>query len=204
MRRRAIDAERDPEPRAVKIPRPDPPETRLLASVDATPPRPPRRAPYCRRDPVIVSGRMPARSKRSLAQLGKHGAKKLKVHHPDEAPAPATERGRYGWPAPVAADAPPPSAHGPVRYARPPALYESVCALSPTELMYHLYECWLCLVSGKPCWVLVSYRLVERVPVCITSLYSYVGAFHWLCKAPTQSYVPGYVWPKALCVKQAL
>ena len=62
--------------------------------------------------------------------------------------------------------------------------------------MYHLYECWLCLVSGKPCWVLVSYRLVERVPVCITSLYSYVGAFHWLCKAPTQSYVPGYVWPK--------
>ena len=77
-------------------------------------------------------------------------------------------------------------------------------ALSPTELMYHLYECWLCLVSGKPCWVLVSYRLVERVPVCITSLYSYVGAFHWLCKAPTQSYVPGYVWPKALCVKQAV
>ena len=83
---------------------------------------------------------MPARSKRSLAQLGKHGAKKLKVHHPDEAPAPATKRCRYGWPAPVAADAPPPSAHGPVRYARPPDLYESVCALSPTELMYHLYE----------------------------------------------------------------
>ena len=38
---------------------------------------------------------MPARSKRSLAQLGKHGAKKLKVHHPDEAPAPATKRCRY-------------------------------------------------------------------------------------------------------------
>ena len=83
---------------------------------------------------------MPARSKRSLAQLGKHGAKKLKVHHPDEAPAPATKRCRYGWPAPVAADAPPPSAHGPVRYARPPDLYEIVCALTPTELMYHLYE----------------------------------------------------------------
>ena len=84
---------------------------------------------------------MPARSKRSLAQLGKHGAKKLKVHHPDEAPAPATKRCRYGYPAPVAAkNAPPPSAHGPVRYARPPDLYESVCALSPTELMYHLYE----------------------------------------------------------------
>ena len=112
-----------------------PPETRLLASVDATPPRPPRRARYCRRDSVIVSGRMPARSKRSLAQLGKHGAKKLKVHHPDEAPAPATKRCRYGWPAPVAADAPPPSAHGPVRYARPPDLYESVCALSPIELI---------------------------------------------------------------------
>ena len=76
---------------------------------------------------------MPARSKRSLAQLGKHGAKKLKVHHPDEAPAPATKRGRCGWPAPVAADAPPPSAHGPVRYARPPDLYESVCALSPCQ-----------------------------------------------------------------------
>ena len=118
-----------------------PPETRLLASVDETPPRPPRRARHCRRDSVIVSGRMPARSKRSLAQLGKHGAKKLKVHHPDEAPAPATKRCRYGWPAPVAAEnAPPPSAHGPVRYARPPDLYESVCALSPTELMYHLYE----------------------------------------------------------------
>ena len=27
-----------------------------------------------------------------------------------------------------------------MRYARPPDLYESVCALSPTELMYHLYE----------------------------------------------------------------
>ena len=148
---------------------------------------------------------MTYKTKRSLAQRGKHGAKKLKVHHPDEAPAPATKRCRYGWPAPVAADAPPPSAHGPVRYARPPALYESVCALSPTELMYHLYECWLCLVSGKPCWVLVSYRLVERVPVSITSLYSYVSTFHWLCPAATtQSYVPGYVWPKALCVKPAM
>ena len=78
---------------------------------------------------------MTYKTKRSLAQLGKHGAKKLKVHHPDDAPAPATERGRYGWPAPVAADAPPPSAHGPVRYARPPNLYESVCALSPIELI---------------------------------------------------------------------
>ena len=57
------------------------------------------------------------------------------MYHPDEAPAPATERGRYGWPAPGAADAPPPSAHGPVRYARPPDLYESVCALSPIELI---------------------------------------------------------------------
>ena len=83
---------------------------------------------------------MTFKTKRSLAQRGNHRAKKLKVHHPDEAPAPATKRCRYGWPAPVAADAPPPSAHGPVRYARPPDLYESVCALSPTELMYHLYE----------------------------------------------------------------
>ena len=78
---------------------------------------------------------MPARSKRSLAQLGKHGAKKLKVQHPDEAPAPATDRCRYGYPAPVAADAPPPSAHGPVRYARPPDLYESVFALLPIDLI---------------------------------------------------------------------
>ena len=38
---------------------------------------------------------MPSRSKRSLAQLGTRGAKKLKVHHPDEAPAPATKRCRY-------------------------------------------------------------------------------------------------------------
>ena len=77
---------------------------------------------------------MPARSKRSLAQLGKHGAKKLKVHHPDEAPAPATKRCRCGYPAPVAAkNAPPSSAHGPVRYARRPDFYESVCALSPCQ-----------------------------------------------------------------------
>ena len=77
---------------------------------------------------------MPARSKRSLAQLGKHGAKKLKVHHPDEAPAPATKRCRYARLA------------GASRRRRAaalgarPDLYESVCALSPTELMYHLYE----------------------------------------------------------------
>ena len=84
---------------------------------------------------------MTYKTKRSLAQRGKHGAKKLKVHHPDEAPAPATKRCRYGYPAPgTAKNAPPPAAHGPVRYARPPDLYESVCALSPTELMYHLYE----------------------------------------------------------------
>ena len=77
---------------------------------------------------------MTFKTKRSLAQRGKHGAKKLKVHHPDEAPAPATKRCRYGYPAPVAAkNAPPPSAHGPVRYARRPDFYESVCALSPCQ-----------------------------------------------------------------------
>ena len=38
---------------------------------------------------------MTFKTKRSLAQRGKHGAKKLKVHHPDEAPAPATKRCRY-------------------------------------------------------------------------------------------------------------
>ena len=38
---------------------------------------------------------MTYKTKRSLAQRGKHGAKKLKVHHPDEAPAPATKRCRY-------------------------------------------------------------------------------------------------------------
>ena len=79
---------------------------------------------------------MTYKTKRSLAQRGKHGAKKLKVQvqHPDEAPAPATDRCRNGYPAPVAADAPPPSAHGPVRYAQP-HLYESVCALSPIVLI---------------------------------------------------------------------
>ena len=97
---------------------------------------------------------MTYKTKRSLAQRGKHGAKKLKVHHPDEAPAPATKRCRYGWPAPVAADAPPPSAHGPVRYARPPDLYEIVCALSPIELWYHVHfvpmqEADLCLAPDK-------------------------------------------------------
>ena len=30
----------------------------------------------------------------------------------------------------------------------------------------------------------------------LTSWYSYVSAFHWLCPAPAQSYVPSYVWPK--------
>ena len=82
------------------------------------------------------------KTKRAMAMMGKTNAKKKQVHEPspDEAPVLATKRCRYGWPAPVAADAPPPSAHGPVRYARPPDLYESVCALSPTELMYHLYE----------------------------------------------------------------
>ena len=84
---------------------------------------------------------MTFKTKRSLAQRGKHGAKKLKVHHPDEAPALATKRCRYGCPAPVAAkNEPPPSAKRPVRYARPPDLYEIVRAFSPTELMYHLYE----------------------------------------------------------------
>ena len=97
---------------------------------------------------------MTYKTKRSLAQRGKHGAKKLKVHHPDEAPAPATKRCRYGYPAPVAADAPPPSAHGPVRYARPPDLYEIVCALSPIELWYHVHfvpmqEADLCLAPDK-------------------------------------------------------
>ena len=97
---------------------------------------------------------MTYKTKRSLAQRGKHGAKKLKVHHPDEAPAPATKRCRYGWPAPVAADAPPPSAHRPVRYARPPDLYEIVCALSPIELWYHVHfvpmqEADLCLAPDK-------------------------------------------------------
>ena len=76
--------------------------------------------------------------------IGKTDAKKKQVHgepSPDEAPALATKRCRYGYPAPVTAkNAPPPSAHRPVRYARPPNLYEIVCALTPTELMYHLYE----------------------------------------------------------------
>ena len=89
---------------------------------------------------------MPFTSKRSQSMMGKTNAKKSKQVHgepssPDEAPAPATKRCRCGYPAPVAArNAPPPSAHRPVRYPRPPDLYESVCALSPTELMYHLYE----------------------------------------------------------------
>ena len=87
---------------------------------------------------------MPFKSKRSQSMMGKTNAKKSKQVHgepsPDEAPALATKRCRYGYPAPVTTDAPPPSAHRPVRYARPPDLYESVCALSPTELMYHLYE----------------------------------------------------------------
>ena len=57
---------------------------------------------------------MPFTSKRSQSMMGKTNAKKSKQVHgepssPDEAPAPATKRCRYGWPAPVAADAPPPS-----------------------------------------------------------------------------------------------
>ena len=82
---------------------------------------------------------MPFKSKRSKSMMGKTNAKKNKQVHgepsPDEAPALATKRCRYGYPALVTADAPPPSAHRPVRYARPPDLYESVCALSPIELI---------------------------------------------------------------------
>ena len=87
---------------------------------------------------------MTFKTKRSNSMIGKTDAKKKQVHgepSPDEAPALATKRCRYGYPAPVTAkNAPPPSAHRPVRYARPPDLYEIVCALTPTELMYHLYE----------------------------------------------------------------
>ena len=87
---------------------------------------------------------MTFKTKRSNSMIGKTDAKKKQVHgepSPDEAPALATKRCRYGYPAPVTAkNAPPPSAHRPVRYPRPSDLYESVCALSPTELMYHLYE----------------------------------------------------------------
>ena len=79
------------------------------------------------------------KTRRSQSMMGKTNAKKSKQVNgepsPDEAPALATKRCRYGWPAPVAADPPPPSAHGPVRYARPPDLCESVCALSPIELI---------------------------------------------------------------------
>ena len=75
---------------------------------------------------------MTYKTKRSLAQLGKHRAKKLKVQHPDEAPAPATKRCRHGYPAP-AADAPPSSAHCPVRYARAPDLYEIVNQYRPSS-----------------------------------------------------------------------
>ena len=47
-----------------------------------------------------------------------------------------------------------PAAHGPVRYARPPDLYEIVCALSPIELWYHVHfvpmqEADLCLAPDK-------------------------------------------------------
>ena len=57
---------------------------------------------------------MPARSKRSLAQLGNQHARKMLKLLPDEAPAPATKRCRYGYPAPVTAkNAPPPSAQLP-------------------------------------------------------------------------------------------
>ena len=87
---------------------------------------------------------MTFKTKRSNSMIGKTDAKKKQVHgepSPDEAPALATKRCRYGCPAPVAAkNEPPPSAKRPVRYARPPDLYEIVRAFSPTELMYHLYE----------------------------------------------------------------
>ena len=86
---------------------------------------------------------MTFKTKRSNSMIGKTDAKKKQVHgepSPDEAPALATKRCRYGYPAPVTAkNAPPPSAHRPVRYARPPDPYEIVCALSPIELMYHLH-----------------------------------------------------------------
>ena len=69
---------------------------------------------------------MTFKTKRSNSMIGNTDAKKKQVHgepSPDEAPALATKRCRYGYPAPVTAkNAPPPSAHRPVRYARPPDL----------------------------------------------------------------------------------
>ena len=101
---------------------------------------------------------MTFKTKRSNSMIGKTDAKKKQVHgepSPDEAPALATKRCRYGYPAPVTAkNAPPPSAHRPVRYARPPDLYEIVCALSPIELWYHMHfvpmqEANLCLAPDN-------------------------------------------------------
>ena len=78
---------------------------------------------------------MPFKSKRSQSMMGKTNAKKSKQVHgepsPDEAPVLATKRCRYGYPAPVTAkNAPPPSAHRPVRYARPPSLRDRVRILA--------------------------------------------------------------------------
>ena len=83
---------------------------------------------------------MTYKTKRSLAQLGKHARNMPKLQHPDEAPTPSKQRCSHGYPVRRAAHAPPPSSpHAPVRTARPPALCEAVCALSPLELMALLH-----------------------------------------------------------------
>jgi hypothetical protein len=82
---------------------------------------------------------MTYKTKRSLAQLGKHARNMPKLQHPDEAPTPSKQRCSHGYPVRRPPTRRRPRRTPPSAPARPPALCEAVCALSPLELMAHLH-----------------------------------------------------------------
>ena len=78
-------------------------------------------------------------AKRAMAMTAEALTKKRSKQADDEAPTPLEAALLARLPGAPAAHAPPSSPHAPVRTARPPALCEAVCALSPLELMAHLH-----------------------------------------------------------------
>ena len=78
-------------------------------------------------------------AKRAMAMTAEALTKKRSKQADDEAPTPLEAALLARLPGAPAAHAPPSSPHAPERTARPPALCEAVCALSPLELMAHLH-----------------------------------------------------------------
>ena len=74
-----------------------------------------------------------------MAMTAEALTKKRSKQADDEAPTPLEAALLARLPGAPAAHAPPSSPHAPERTARPPALCEAVCALSPLELMALLH-----------------------------------------------------------------